>query len=335
MNERPIKRGGPKPRAVAKRKRAAAQKKPSLATRLIAALPIAPATLSRIAGWSLVVLIGGLGVTAASYLGLPGMIGTELAEASGRAGFEVKRVEVTGIDRMDRLTVYAIALDQHSMAMPLVDLDKVRADLMKLGWIEDARVSRRLPDTLLVDIVERKPAAVWQNRQQLNLIDGTGVVLEPVRLEAMPDLPLVIGPDANRQTGRLNALVDAAPALRPMLAGATWIGNRRWDLRFQSGETLALPEGDAEAAKALVVFARLDGVERLLGRGFTRFDMRDPDKFVVRVPKGARKPALDATAKAEAAGKAGAAPASTGDVKKTDEKARKEREDTAVLKGDA
>ena len=71
-----------------------------------------------------------------------------------------------------------------------------------------------------------------------------------------------------------------------MLAGATWVGNRRWDLQFQSGETLALPEGDSEAAAALVNFARMDGVDRLLGRGIVRFDMRDPARFVLRLPPG-------------------------------------------------
>src|SRR3546814_1026445 len=111
--------------------------------------------------------------------------------------------------------------------MPSVDLASLRAQLMQLGWVEDARVSRRLPDTLIIDIVERKPAAVWQNKGKLALIDVNGKVLQPVNVSAMPDLPLVVGPNANQQTAELNALMEAAPALKPMLAGATWVGNRR------------------------------------------------------------------------------------------------------------
>ena len=38
----------------------------------------------------------------------------------------------------------------------------LRASLMELSWVEDARVSRQLPDTIVVDIVERKPHAVLQ-----------------------------------------------------------------------------------------------------------------------------------------------------------------------------
>jgi cell division protein FtsQ len=70
-----------------------------------------------------------------------------------------------------------------------------------------------------------------------------------------------------------------------MFAGATWVGTRRWDVRFQSGETLALPEGDAAAKAAYAKFDRMDQAARLLGQGFVHFDMRIPGKFVVRVSK--------------------------------------------------
>src|SRR3546814_297060 len=175
------------------------------------------------------------------------MIGWTVGGAIGEAGFSVKRVEIKGLERMQRLPVYAVALDQQSMAMPLIDLDGTRERLLRFGWVEEARVSRRLPDTLVVDIVERTPAAIWQHNQRLALIDRNGVVLQDVELDAMPDLPLVIGPAANHHAEELIALFADTPQLRPLLAGATWVGGRRWDIRFQSGETLALPEG-VEAA---------------------------------------------------------------------------------------
>ncbi len=246
-------------------------------------LPISEKFIDRFVTVSAVGLVCSALIVLAYYAGVPGYVGTEIAQAVGRAGFSVKRVELTGLERMDRLTVYNIALDQHSMAMPLVDLDKVRDELMQFGWIEDARVSRRLPDTLVVDIVERKPAAIWQHNQKLSLIDGKGVVLERVDPGAVPNLPVLVGYNANREAVALNTLLGRVPALKPVLSSATWVGDRRWDLQFDSGEVLALPEGDELAAKALARFARIDGTERLLGRGFARFDMRDPDKMVVRM----------------------------------------------------
>ena len=102
-------------------------------------------------------------------------------------------------------------------------------------------MSRRLPDTLVIDIVERTPAALWQNQGQLALIDAEGVVLDRVPVDKMPDLPLLIGPGANAPGAASSTrLMAAVPTLKPQLASATWVGGRRWDLNFQSGETVAL-----------------------------------------------------------------------------------------------
>jgi cell division protein FtsQ len=252
--------------------------------RLIGMLPVGEETLRRIATWTMLGTAAAVAIAVATWVGVPGMVGAALAERAGAAGFRVNQIEVTGLKRMDRMSVYAVALDQQSRAMPLVDLEAVRQKLLRYGWIADAHVSRRLPDTLLVDIVERTPAAVWQDRGQLTLIDAQGVLLEPVSPDAIPDLPLVIGPGADRQEAAYQALLAAAPAMKPRVKAATWVGNRRWDLTFDSGETLALPEDGASAA--LVRFAQLDGARPLLGRGWLRFDMRDPAKLVARKPGG-------------------------------------------------
>lgn len=279
-----IRRGSARPgRAPAKRKTAAKRQSPT--SRALATIPIAPATLRRMGNWTLgILLMGGL-VAGIVAMRLPQMIAIEIGEAIGRAGFVVRNVEIVGRQKADRDIVYDVAMEQQSRAMPLVDLEGTRAKLMQLGWIADARVSRRLPDTLVVDIVERKPAAIWQYRHRLALIDAEGTVIAPVDDAAMPDLPIVIGPGANKQATELTALLEAAPSLKPMLAGATWIGSRRWDLRFQSGETLALPEGRKAAQDALAYFAKQDAQVRLLGQGFVRFDLRDPKRMVVRVSK--------------------------------------------------
>jgi cell division protein FtsQ len=82
----------------------------------------------------------------------------------------------------------------------------------------------------------------------------------------------------------------AVPTLRPQLASASWVGGRRWDLNVQSGETIALPEGEETAKAALVKFARLDKESGLLGRGIVRFDLRVPDKMIVRLPRAPGEP---------------------------------------------
>lgn len=276
----------PARRPAVKPKRRAQQKKKqaNVLDLAVAALPVSEATLHRITVWGITGIAAAAALGVATLFGVPGMVGTALAEGVGRAGFRVENVDVSGIKHADKTTVFNYAFGPKSQAMPLVDLEDVRGKLMTIGWVADARVSRRMPDTLVVQIVERKAAAVWQHQGQLMLIDSEGVLLEPVSAEAMPDLPLVIGDGAYAQQPAYQQLLDAAPALKPLVKAATWIGNRRWDLSFNTGERLALPEGEAAAAKALKKFAELDGADRLLGRGYLKFDMRDPTRLVVRMP---------------------------------------------------
>jgi cell division protein FtsQ len=174
----------------------------------------------------------------------------------------------------------------------LVNVSSIRERLLKFGWIKDARVSRRLPDSLVIDIVERTPSALWQNQGQLALIDNEGVMLDRVPVDKMPDLPLLIGPGANAEARELGRLMDAVPTLKPQLASATWVGGRRWDLNLQSGETVLLPEGEDAARSVLVKFARMDKSTGLLGRGIVSFDLRKSGQMTVRLPRSPGEPIM-------------------------------------------
>src|SRR3569623_1742363 len=95
---------------------------------------------------------------------------------------------------------------------------------------------------------------------------------------------LKTGPGTQAEVEGLDKRLDAAPALRPQVVAAEWGGYRRWNLTFKTGQVLALPQGDEDSAKALIEFARLDGVNRLLGGKVLAFDMRTPDRIYMRCP---------------------------------------------------
>lgn len=253
--------------------------------KLVAKLPVEQAGANRLARWMFGLFAMATVGVAAVAMDVPATVGAAAGEAVGEAGFRVRSVDVTGVQRMDSRPVFQIALDQKSMAMPLVDVAGIREKLLRYGWVKDARVSRRLPDTLVIDIVERQPAALWQDNSRLSLIDSDGVVLDRVKVSDMPDLPLLVGPGANAQSENLGALLGGVPTLKPQLESAAWVGGRRWDLNFQSGETVVLPEGEADAKNALAKFAKLDKSAGLLGRGIKRFDLRIPGKMIVRLPQ--------------------------------------------------
>jgi cell division protein FtsQ len=257
----------------------------SVPRKIASKLPVEESQANKLAAWAFGLFVLAIAGVAMVALDVPAKLGQAAGEAVGDAGFRVRSVDVQGLKKMDPKPIYAIALDQKSTAMPLVDVSGIRQRLLEYGWVKDARVSRRFPDTLVIDIVERRPSALWQDEDRLSLIDNEGNVLDRVPVSQMPDLPLLVGKGANSQAVPLDRLLSQAPALKAQLVSATWVGQRRWDLSFQSGETILLPEGTQAAGQALVKFARMDKSAGLLGRGILRFDLRIPGKMTVRLPK--------------------------------------------------
>jgi len=216
-------------------------------------LPMDQARANKVAGLVFGALMLAVAFVVLLALDIPAKAERFAATAVGHAGFTVSGYQIVGLAHMNRSVVDEVVTDELRRAadeagsdkapQALIDAGSIRNRLLRFGWVKDARVLRRLPDTLVIDIVERRPAALWQSQGQLALIDSEGVVLDRVPVDRMPDLPLLIGAGANSQEEELSSLMADVPTLKPQLASATWVGGRRWDLNFQSGETVALPEG--------------------------------------------------------------------------------------------
>lgn len=292
MSGHKIKRGGKSVRKAvaaqgkARQVRAARARTGSAIDTLMAVQPFSESQLHHIFLAMILGLAAVLLWVVASFAGLPAMASAEMERLAQQSGFRLTSVQAIGTNHLNELKVYQTVLGNgnRGKAMPFVDLEDIRGRLLQLSWVEDARVSRRLPDTVVVDIIERTPVAVLSRPGRLALIDAKGRELEPIAPSRVGKQMVLSGPGAAAQIGALTALLDAAPALKNQIKGAEWIGNRRWNLTFKTGQVLALPEGDDPSAKALVTFAQLDGRNRLLGGKAVAFDMRAGDRIYLRMP---------------------------------------------------
>ena len=173
-----------------------------------------------------------------------------------------------------------------------VSLEAARARIERLTWVQHATVERRLPGTIVVQLIERRPFAVWQTRDKFVLIDRAGQVVaeqDPVKdAAAFATLPLVVGPGAPEFAAALLDQLAAQPLLRARVVAAIRVGERRWNLRLNNGADVLLPEG-AEAA-AMSRLLELQASQSLLDRPLQTLDLRLPDRMVVRAQPDARIP---------------------------------------------
>lgn len=268
----------------ARRRKTTRARRPSARPRNQIALPVAPRTARRLIIGSLTLLIVATGAVWATAARVPERVKLAVATRASAAGFTIRHVEISGTVHLPRLSIYQEVLQGGSDSIWLADLSDMRQRLRELPWVQDVRIERHWPDRIAVHVTERQPAALWQEQGVLHLIDLEGVVLPVDDLQEFAELPLLVGDGAHAHAGAFLPLIADHPTIARQMEAALWISDRRWDMRMKTGETISLPEGTAAAA-ALQRFADIDRVTPLLGQGFLRFDMRIPDKLVVRVDK--------------------------------------------------
>jgi cell division protein FtsQ len=218
-----------------------------------------------------------------SVVGWRELVGTKL-------GLKVERIVVEGRSLTpEPLLAAAIGIHEGDPLLGF-SIEAVRQNVERLTWVQSAAVERRLPGTLVVNLVERRPFAVWQNQKRFVLIDRAGQVVAPQDPDkdgaAFRTLPLVVGAGAPERAAELLDLLAAHPALHARVVAAVRVGERRWNLRLNTGADVLLPEGHEEAAiKRLLEFQEQD----LLDRPLQILDMRLPDRLVLR-PQGSAAP---------------------------------------------
>ena len=132
----------------------------------------------------------------------------------------VKRVDVSGNHLLTRSEVLQTARVPRGEQLARVDIDAIASRLRSRAEVRSVDVSRKWPDAIQIEIVERVPVAVIEIGGQLRGLDAEGVVFDHYR-KAPPGLPRISSssqttPDALREAAtvvaalpkELSAMVD-------------------------------------------------------------------------------------------------------------------------------
>jgi cell division protein FtsQ len=204
-----------------------------------------------------------------------------MVEATGLLGLTVSDVTVEGRETTDRETILAALAARPGTPILAVSPKHAKQQLESLPWVRTAVIERRLPGTLYVGLVERKPLALWQHGGKIALIDRVGAVIPVARLDRFAKLPMVVGEGAASHAAELLDMLASEPDLAVRVTAAIRVGDRRWNLRIDNAIDVLLPAD--ETAGAWAQLARLDRSSALVQRDVQTIDIRLPDRLVLRV----------------------------------------------------
>jgi len=217
---------------------------------------------------------------------------TWMQETSRQAGFVLSNLSIEGNVRTRQADILATLDIDTGMPLMAVDLQALQHRVEALPWVRLVTVTRILPGDINLHIEERKPFALWQRAGQLRLIDEEGVVITQRGLTAFSGLPMIVGDGAPHEMGKLFQMLSAAPDLAQRVKTAVRVGDRRWDLLFDNGIRVKLPEDLDPVYGSDKAWSRLDRLEkqhRLLAREVSVIDMRIPDRLIMRVTPAGRR----------------------------------------------
>jgi cell division protein FtsQ len=207
--------------------------------------------------------------------------GTVLLRVSQLPAFALREVRVTGeLRQVQRAELEEVARRQVKGSFFTLDLAAARAAFEQVAWVRSVAVRRQWPAGLDVALEEHQPFARWGST---GLVNTHGEVFQ-----AAYDgpLPVFAGPEGAareiaiqyRYFHRSLAAIGEKPV--EILVSA----RRAWQLKLESGLTLALGRENVEArlARFVAAHARTLGT---LGRRVDYVDLRYPNGFAVRIPE--------------------------------------------------
>lgn len=225
--------------------------------------------------------------------GLAADLQARLYGATATAGLSVQEIYVEGRGETPAAQVLASIGIQRGAPLLAFSPAAAKGALEQLPWVREAAVERRLPDTIHVRLVERRPMALWQRHGRLALIDRDGAEIKGAEPARFGHLPVVVGDDAPAHAAALLALLATEPEMGRRVQAAIRVGARRWNLRLDAGEGTAvdvqLPEINAGAAWARL--AELERANKVLNRNVSVIDLRLPDRLIMRVVRETPQPA--------------------------------------------
>ncbi len=236
----------------------------------------------------IVVALGVALVLGTAFQARGGIIGTGeaigdlLAGRFAKSGFGIEEIAITGqIMARESDIAAALGIDETTNSFNF-DLEAARRRIIDLPAIADASLRKIYPSRLIVEVSEVTPVARWRIDGVTFVIDAAGNQIA----DASPldeALPLVIGDGAADDAQAMIKALELYPDLKRDLVALSRIGDRRWDLIYQTGLRIRLPEKGVD--EALVQLQNAQAGDRLLDRDLVLIDMRVAGQMALRLAR--------------------------------------------------
>ena len=197
-------------------------------------------------------------------------------------GFYLQNIYISGNNNLQREDILSIINDQEYKTIFDINLFKIRNNLLLNEWIETVKIERTLPSSIKIQIIEKKPVAIWQTKLGNKLITKDGSIISNANVTAFKNsLPIIIGKGANKDAFLILQILKKNPDLYNNVWSISYINKRRWNVHLNQGLIVLLPRIKIYDAWTKIGF--LQKKYKILDIGLTEIDIRNKNQIFAKI----------------------------------------------------
>ena len=197
-------------------------------------------------------------------------------------GFTIKNVDIKGINHLRSKDILKIINSYNKKNIFNVNLKNIYNEIKQNTWVEEVSIKKIYPNTLKINLIEKEPIAIWQNKSVYHLITKNGeIILEANLNNFKKQLPIIIGKNAYKNVYSILKILNKDKNLSKNILSLTFVNERRWDIHFNQGLSIRLPSTSVKEAWEKIIL--LSEKFNLLSLDLTELDLRSSNYVLGKV----------------------------------------------------
>ena len=198
-----------------------------------------------------------------------------------RPELSVSKLEIktTNLDLINQINaILKLSFPINSIKL---DINHIQKIINQIDSVESSNVRINDSGVLLVEVIERKPVAVYRENDDLALIDLKGYKINNIfSRNDRKDLPLIVGTGGNYLVKEALEIYLLLSIYLNEIRGLIRIGERRWDIIFKNNKRIKLSEKYPK--RSLRNFLSSDKSYLISSNDFVIIDLRFTNKIILR-----------------------------------------------------
>ena len=197
-------------------------------------------------------------------------------------GFFIKNVDIKGINHLNQKDILKTINYYNKKNIFNVNLKNIYNEIKQNTWVEEVSIKKIYPNTLKIDLIEKEPIAIWQNKSAYHLITKNGeIILEANLNNFKKHLPIIIGKNAHKNVYSILQILNIDKNLTKNIWSLTFVNERKWDIHFNQGLTIRLPSTSVKEAWGKIIL--LSEKFNILSLDLTELDLRSSNNVLGKI----------------------------------------------------